>query len=157
MVLPPLVLPPQQLPQLSQPSRSMFLPAQPPPCQTAYQILHLHHLHQVSSLELVLSQLPHKMLEYLASLHKPFQKASSHRCPHKGRVSRCRECNGSAFCIPHGRRKEICKDCGGKSLCDHKIERRMCKVCKASGKGGSSLCNVHLVRRSLCKCTKASN
>lgn len=148
-MLPSLMLPPPQLPAFSQQreSKSLFFPAQqsaqPSTCQTAQP---------VSPLEYVLSQVSRKALQYFASLHKS-KKAPLRSCQHNTRISRCRKCNGSAFCKAHRRRKETCKECGGSSMCDHGIERRMCKRCKLEGKGGNSLCDAHFVKKSTCsKC-----
>ena len=124
-----------QLPMLPhQGSNSLFSPAQ-----------------QMSSLECFLSRISIHMLQYCASLYKPTRRTSLRSCQHNTRISRCRKCNGSAFCTLHGRRKETCKDCGGSSMCKHGIERRMCKRCKLEGKGGSSLCNKHFMKKSTCK------
>ena len=152
-MLPPLMLPPPQLPAFSQlpKSRSLFFPAQPSACQTAQQLM-CQTAQPVSPLEIFLSHASNIVLRYFSSLHKP-KKPPLRSCQHNTRISRCRMCNGSAFCRLHGRRKETCKDCGGSSMCDHGIERRMCKRCKQLGVGGNSLCDAHCVKKGTCsKC-----
>ena len=151
-MLPPLALPPPQLPPFlqqksmslfspTQPLMSFFFPAQPSMCQTAQPM---------SPLEFLLLQASKTELQILSSL-QTHRKAHSRSCQHNTRISRCRKCNGSAFCTEHIRRKETCKECGGSSMCDHGIERRMCKRCKQLGVGGNSLCDAHFRKKSACK------
>ncbi len=66
------------------------------------------------------------------------------QCGHGKRLSRCRECGGSAYCS-HGKEKYRCKECGGASICKHGKRNDCCKEC-----GGSSYCS-HGKQKICCK------
>jgi hypothetical protein len=54
-------------------------------------------------------------------------------CEHNKRISRCKECGGSALC-EHDIEKYKCIDCGGsKNICEHNIRKYFCIPCKGKG------------------------